>query len=49
MVLILDGNSEIGAPRKKQYLLFDLCKAFAKIESSHRADFFPDFITFMRA
>ena len=29
MVLILDGNSEIGVARKENFLLFDLFKAFA--------------------
>ena len=33
MILILDGNSEVGA----YSLLFDLCKAFDSIESSHKS------------
>ena len=35
MVLILDGNLVIGAYKEKS-LLFDLCKAFEKIKSSHK-------------
>ena len=39
MVLVLHGNSEIGNfLRKEKSLLFDLYKAFDKIESSHKSD-----------
>ena len=41
MVLVPDGNSEIGAYVKEHsLLLFDLFKAFDKIESSHKSDLF---------
>ena len=41
MVHIVDGNSENGVhARKEQYLLFDLFKAFDKIEDSHKSDIF---------
>ena len=36
--LILDGNSEIGALLRKQFLLFDLFEVFDQIESSHKSD-----------
>ena len=39
MVLIIDGNSEIGAHGKEQSLLFDLLKEFDQIESSQKLDF----------
>ena len=35
MILVLDGNLEIVRTYRKQYLLFDLFKAFDYIESSH--------------
>ena len=38
MVLILDGNLYKGA-RVRSNLLFDLFKAFDKIESIHNSDF----------
>ena len=52
MVLILDGNSKIGAHvRQEQSLLFDLFKAFDYIECSQKSDFFSrkKCIFFMRA
>ena len=44
MVLILDGNSEKGAhvSRNLSYLI---CKAFDKIESSHKSDFLNACVT----
>ena len=39
MVLLLNGNSEIGA-HKAQYLLYDLCKAFEFIESAVKNSMF---------
>ena len=42
MVLLLDGNSEIGAHViKEQSLLFALFNASDKIESSHKSNFLP--------
>ena len=38
MVLILEGNSEIGKHGKEQSLLFDMLKAF---KSSLKSDMFP--------
>ena len=40
MVLVLDGNSEIGAHVGNNLSFFYLFKAFAEIESSHKSDFF---------
>ena len=37
MVLVLDGNSEIGAHVRSNFLLFDLFKAFSEIESSQKS------------
>ena len=37
MVLILDGNSAIGA-QVKENMLFDLFKAFDKFKNSHKLD-----------
>ena len=40
MVLILDGNSEIGAYVRSQSRLYDLLKASDKIENSHKSNIF---------
>ena len=40
MVLILAGNSEIGAHVMSMISLIDLFKALDKIESSNKSDFF---------
>ena len=40
MVLILDGNSEIGAYVRSQSRLYDLLKASDKIENSHKSYIF---------
>mgnify|MGYP007025556536 CR=1 FL=1 len=39
MILLLDGNSKMGA-HKEQSLLSDLFKAFAYIMISHKSEFF---------
>ena len=39
MVLILDGNSDIG---KERYLLIDMFRAFDYNESSHKSDFISE-------
>ena len=49
IVLILDGNSEIGA-HEELSLLSDLLKAFDKIESSHKSHiFYPKGPIFLHA
>ena len=39
MILLLDGNSELGK-RKEQSVFLDLLKAFDKIMRNHISDFF---------
>ena len=40
MVLILNGNSEIGTPSRKLQSVFDLFKAYDWTESNHKSFFF---------
>ena len=46
IVLLLDGNSEIGC-RKEQSLLFDLFKAFDYFERIHILDIFSPKLHFL--
>ena len=51
MVLILDGNSEIGVNVNELSLLFDQLKAFHQTENSHESGFFlrKNLFSFIRA
>ena len=45
MVFILDGSTEIGVhcASKEQSMLFDLFKAFLKIENGNESQYFPNY------
>ena len=45
MVLILNGNSEIGTHVRSNLLIFDMFQAFHYIESSHKTGLFHGYAT----
>ena len=46
MVIVLDGNSEVGYPRKEHSLSFDLFQGFDYIKGSHISDFYSTIAIF---